>query len=298
MIHCRNGVLPYQLLLGNERAKITRQGAHIAVRQLEPRTSECVRELIRIRVEVPRNFFVGRVEPQREVGGQHGRRKALRRVVGIRHCTGARVTLRLPLVRTGRALGQFPFVAEQVLEEVVAPLRRRAGPCDFQAAADRVAAYACVKAAHPAEALLLDACGFRHGTDVRWIAGTVGFAEGVTAGDERNRLFVVHRHASEGLADIPRRSDRIRLAVGTFRIDVNQTHLHGSERIFEIAVSGVAIVSQPGAFRSPVDVFFRFPDVLTPAGETEGLESHRLQSDVAGENHQSRPRRVSAHTFA
>ena len=33
-----------------------------------------------------------------------------------------------PLVRAGRALGQFPLVLEQVLEEVVVPLRRRGGP--------------------------------------------------------------------------------------------------------------------------------------------------------------------------
>ncbi len=64
-------------------------------------------------------------------------------------------------MRTGRALGQFPFVAEQVLEEVVAPLRWRRGPDDFQAAADRVTPFARAKFALPAEALLLDAGGFR-----------------------------------------------------------------------------------------------------------------------------------------
>ena len=182
---------------------------------------------------------------ERAAGGQHGRRVMLRRVVGIRHCTGTRATLRLPLVRTSRALRQLPFVAEQVLEEVVAPLRRRAGPGNFQAAGDRVTTFACAKAALPAKALLLYAGSFRHRTHQCHIAGAVGFAEGVTASDERNRLFVVHRHAREGLADIPRRCDRIRIAVRAFRIDVDQTHLHGSERVFEIAVAGVALVSEP-----------------------------------------------------
>src|ERR1700688_3463540 len=119
----------------------------------------------------------------------------LRRIVGIRYCTGARVTLGLPLMRTGRALRQLPFVAEQVLEEVVAPLRRCAGPGDFQAAADRVTTFACAKAARPAKALLLDAGSLRLRPHECRIAGTVGFAERVTAGDERNRLFIVHRHA-------------------------------------------------------------------------------------------------------
>src|SRR5580693_6938582 len=111
-------------------------------------------------VEAPRNSFVDRVEPQREVGSEHGRRVTPRRVVGIGHCTGARASLRLPLVRTGRALRQLPFVAEQVPEEVVAPLRRRAGPGNLQAAGDRVATFAGAKAAAPAKALLLDAGSF------------------------------------------------------------------------------------------------------------------------------------------
>jgi hypothetical protein len=40
----------------------------------------------------------------------------------------------------------------------------------------------------------------------RWggVAGAVGLAEGVAAGDERDGLFVVHRHAAEGLADVAR----------------------------------------------------------------------------------------------
>src|SRR5258708_24918168 len=125
-------------------------------------------------------------------------------------------------MRTGRALGQFPFVTEQVREEVVAPLRRRRGPDDFQAAADRIAAFAAAMAALPAEALFLDADGFGHWADQRPIAGAVGLAERMSARDERDGLLVVHRHARERLADIPCRSDWIRLAVRPFRIDVDQ----------------------------------------------------------------------------
>ncbi len=120
-----DGVLPDELFRRDLRAEIARARAHVAVRQLEPRPGERVGELVRVLVEAPRDLFVGRVEPQREVRGQHGRRVTLRRVVGVRHRACARAVLRLPLMRAGRALGQFPFVAEQVLEEVVAPLRRR-----------------------------------------------------------------------------------------------------------------------------------------------------------------------------
>src|SRR5579859_5804503 len=116
-------------------------------------------------------------------------------------------------MRTGGALGQFPFVAEQILEEVIAPLRRRRRPNHFQAAADRVIPFACAKFVIPAEALLLDAGGFRFGADIlSRKRGAVSFAESVTASDERNRLLVIHRHAGKSLSDIPRRSDWIRLS--------------------------------------------------------------------------------------
>ncbi len=206
-----------------------------------------------------------------------------------RHRSGARATLRRPLMRTSRALRQLPFVAEQVLEEVVAPLRRRRGPGDFQTAGDRIIALARAKAALPAEALLLDGGRFRLGTHMGRRAGAVGLAEGVTASNERHRLFVVHRHASKSLADILGRRERIRIAVGAFRVDIDQAHLDGSERILEIPLSGVALVIQPFVLGAPVDVLFRLPDVLAPTAKAERLESHRFQGDVAGKDHEVGP---------
>src|SRR3989449_9464186 len=118
--------------------------------------------------------------------------------------------------------------------------------------------------------------------------GTVRLAEGVTARNQRDGFFVVHRHATERLADIPGRRDRIRVAVRAFRIDVDQPHLHGTERTFEVAIARVTFVVQPLVLGAPVH-WVRLPDVLTTAAETEGLETHRLQRDVAGENHQVGP---------
>ena len=77
------------------------------------------------------------------------------------------------------------------------------------------------------------------------IGRAVGLAERVAAGNERNGLFVVHRHAGEGFADIPRRGERIGIAVGAFRIHVNQTHLNGAERIVKFTIAFVAFVAQP-----------------------------------------------------
>ena len=64
----------------------------------------------------------------------------------------------------------------------------------------------------------------------------VRLAEGVAAGNQRHGLFVVHGHAPEGLADVLRGGDRVGLAVGTFRVHVDEAHLHGGERLLELAV--------------------------------------------------------------
>src|SRR5271168_1426702 len=105
----------------------------------------------------------------------------LRLVKGVRNRRFR--AFRLPLFRAGRALRQFPFVLEQVVEEVIAPLRRRLRPGDFRAAGDGVSADAGAVLALPAEALILDGGAFRLRTDERRIARAVGLAEGVAAGD-------------------------------------------------------------------------------------------------------------------
>ena len=70
----------------------------------------------------------------------------------------------------------------------------------------------------------------------------MGLAEGVAAGDQRDRLLVVHRHPLEGFANVPRRGDRIRLAVRSFGIDVDQAHLHRAERMLQLAIAEIALV--------------------------------------------------------
>src|SRR3984885_4540814 len=118
-------------------------------------------------------------------------------------------------MRAGRTLRQFPFVAEQVREEVVAPLRGRRGPYDFQSAADSVTTMTFAKLILPSQALIFNVGAFRFVAHI--ISGNscaMGFAEGVTAGNERNSFLVIHRHAAERFADIPRRGNRIRLSIG------------------------------------------------------------------------------------
>ena len=261
------------------------------MRELEPGPRERVGELVRIFVEAPRDFFVGRIEAQRQVGRQHRRHMLLRLVEGIRN-SGFRI-LRLPLLGAGRALGQLPFVFEQVLEEVVAPFGRRLHPGDFGAAGDGVGADAGAVLALPAEALIFQRTAFRVRSHQRRIAGAVGLAEGVAAGNQRDGFFVVHRHAEEGFADVLGGRERVRIAVRPFRIDVDEAHLHGAERLRELAFAAIAFVAEPGALGTP-EQLFRLPDVDAAAGKTKRLEAHRFQRDVAGENHQIGPRDLLA----
>src|SRR5471030_3307410 len=125
--------------------------------------------------EAPRDLLVGGVEAQRQVGGEHCRPLLLRRIVSVRDRFGA--VLGDPLVGAGGALGQFPFVAEEVLKEAVAPLRRRAGPGDFQAARDRVAALATAEAVLPAQPLILEIGGLGLGTHIVSGTGSVRFTK-------------------------------------------------------------------------------------------------------------------------
>src|SRR5277367_3428579 len=197
-------------------------------------------------------------------------------------------------MRAGRALRQFPFVPEQVLEEVVAPLRGCGGPSDFEAAAGRVARNARAKFVLPAEALQLDVSAFRFYAHERRIASPVGLAERVSAGNQCDGLLVIHSHAGEGLSDISRRRDWIRLAVRPFRIHVDQAHLYCSERILKVTVAGVTLVRQPLALGAPIDDLFGFPDIFAPAAKSKRLEAHRLEGDVARENHEVGPRYFSS----
>ncbi len=186
-------------------------------------------------------------------------------------------------MRTGRALRQFPFVVEQVRKEIVAPLRRRRGPNDFQSATDRVTTMTFAKFILPSQALIFNVGTFRVVAHIlSGNAGAVRFSEGMSAGNERNCFLVIHRHAGKSLSDIPCRSNRIRLSIRPFRIHIDQTHLHGRERILKITVAAVALVRQPRALRSPENVLFGLPDVLAPAAKTECLETHRFKRDVTG----------------
>src|SRR3984957_17468468 len=208
----------------------------------------------------------------------------------ITHRPFTRAMLRRPLLGSGWALSQLPVEVEQVLEEVVAPLGRRRGPCDFKAAADRIGTVAFAEFVLPAKTLVLNIGALRF---VAYIlsrnARAVSFAEGVADGDQSDRFFVVHRHTPKCFANIPAGRNRISLSVRSFGLHIDQSHLDRAEWLGETAMTAVALVGQPCAFGSPVDLFFRLPNIRAATGEAECLEAHGFERDVAGENHQIGP---------
>ena len=177
-----------------------------------------------------------------------------------------------------------------MLEEVIAPLGRLRGPGDRQAAADRITSDARRIGVRPAKTLLFDGRTLRLRSHVSGRTGSVGLAERVTARNQRDCLFIVHRHARKRLANILGSRDWIGDKVRALRVHVDQAHVGGAERLGQLAIAGKALLrSHPFVFESPVDVHVRLPDVRTSAREPEGLEPHRLESDVAGQNHQVGP---------
>ncbi len=171
---------------------------------------------------------------------------ALRTIVRIGHCAFRLCLARRPLLGTCRALCQFPIVAEKILEVIVVPLRRLGRPRAFQAGGDGVAAPSGAEAVSPTQPLLLRRRTFRLWAYVMiWICGSVSFSESVTACDQSNGLLIVHGHAAESLANVPRSSEGVWGSVRPFGVHVDQAHLHRAERLIQLAVAGIALVRQP-----------------------------------------------------
>src|SRR5512145_2944871 len=126
----------------------------------------------------------------------------LRFVVGIRHRARPRAMFRLPLMRTRRALREFPFISEQVPKEVVAPLRGSGGPYNFQTTGDCIASFSRAKLAFPAKALLFNSGSFGFRTHKCRISGSVGFAKGMPSGYKRYSFFIIHGHTGKGFTNI------------------------------------------------------------------------------------------------
>ena len=279
--------MPDEHLGGDIRSEVTGTRPHVSMSQLEPGAGKGIGEILGIPEETAGDFLVGRINLQREIRREHRWQVTFRLIKSIGNHIGG--IFGHPLVGSGGAFGQLPVVVEEILEVVIAPLGGSLRPGDLEAAGDRVGSFATTEAADPSEALLLDRCGLGFRADMAGRAGSMSLTKGVSTGDKGNGFLVIHRHAGEGLADIARRGDRVRIAVGALGIHINESHLHGGERILEFTVSAVALVGEPLLLCAPVDLL-RLPDILATTGEPKGLETHRVEGDIPGEDHQISPR--------
>src|SRR5262249_26932638 len=155
-------------------------------------------------------------------------------------------------------------------EIAVVPLDGDVGPRALDPARHRVDALPGTAGVVPPEALRLDRTTLGFGTDEVGAVRAVTLAEGVTADDECSSLLVVHGHPRKRLTNVDSCGQRVRVAVRSLGVHVDQTHLHGAERVRKVAHAAVALVAEPGVFGAPEDLV-GFPDVGTAESEAERL---------------------------
>ena len=113
------------------------------------------------------------------------------------------------------------------------------------------------------------------------------------AGNQSDRLFIVHPHAAESLAYGVSGRLRIGIAARALRVHVDQAHLRSAERMMQFSFRIAPVGGEPLALRSPVH-FRGFPGIDTATSETEGLEAHGLHGDVTREDQQIGPGDLAA----
>ena len=245
------------------------------MRQLKPRTSKRICKFFWILLEPLRNLFVCRVNNECKVGCQHCWCVRLLLVVCVWNCCRSSTTLWSPLLCASRALEEFPLVHKEVIEVVVAPLCWLGCPDAFEATRDGVTSVASSHGVDPAKSLRFNWCSFWFWSYVLIrVTCTVSLSKGVTTSNKRDSFFVVHCHACKRFTNVNRSLKWVRVSVRSFWVYVDESHLHCTKWILEVALTGVALVVKPRVFRTPVDVIFWFPDVNTSTSETKCLKAH------------------------
>ena len=209
--------------------------------------------------------------------------------VGIGHCARRRTVLGLPLQRARRTAGLLPLIGKQVSQIHHRPLGRCRGPRTFKAGGHGVFGITFTAGVLPAKALLNDRLTGRLGTDtITGLVRTMGLTKRVTARNQRDCFFVIHRHTTKGLADIMGREHRIGVAVGAFGVHINQTHLYRCEPITKLTTLGITLIGQHLCLGTPVDPL-GLPIVRATTCKTEGFEAHVFHRHIAGEDHEVCP---------
>ena len=175
---------------------------------------------------------VDRVEPQREVRRQERRGVGLRRVVGVRHGAGPAAVPRDPLPQAGGAQRHVPLVAEQGLEVAVVPPGRGGRPRPVEAAGDGVGALPACRGGPSSPAPAPRAGRPRaRGRGSAPDRPRRGSCRTCARPRSARRSPRRHPHPAERLADVPGRHERVGDGVRALRVDVDQAHLVGGQRV-------------------------------------------------------------------
>src|SRR5690554_216272 len=299
---CRYRILPDQVFCRRFRADITALRAQITVSQLEPGTGKAIFEVFRVCHELLADCTVLRIHLHGHVGIGHDRIVALGRITGVQRLILFLDIDWLPLPGTSRALLQLPFVAEQKVKVPHIELGRMGCPGAFNTGSHSIGSLTLHVRVAPAKALLFYISCFRLGAKGTGVTVTVTLTNRVATGRQGCSFFIVHRHAGEGYAYLLTGFDRIRLAVHAFRVYIDQAHLNRGKRVFHgVWLFYVAVTlirrCQPLFLVTPVDVFFRVPDVLTAEGEAVRRQPHRLIGYGTGQDNQVSPAQFVAVLF-
>ena len=125
--------------------------------------------------------------------------------MGLRRFWRALAFDRCPLNVTRGACDLLPIIAKKNFEIFHVPLVRCWCPRAFKASRCRIVAFTCAVCVDPAKALLRHWRAFWLYADIIFWACAVTFTEGVTPGNKRNSLFVIHRHTGKCVANVKSR---------------------------------------------------------------------------------------------
>ena len=151
----------------------------------------------------------------------------------IWNCFSCRFISGNPLCCTSGRLCLLPLVLKERLKVGVIPCRWSWCPSTFEAARNSFCAISLAIGVLPTKTHLFDRRTFWFCTNIfSWICRTMCFTECMSTGNECNGLFIIHSHTSKCFANIFCRCKNIRISIWTFRVYINQTHLHCSKWIF------------------------------------------------------------------
>mmetsp|Transcript_2538 Transcript_2538/g.5707 ORF Transcript_2538/g.5707 Transcript_2538/m.5707 type:complete len:202 (-) Transcript_2538:593-1198(-) len=180
-----------------------------------------------------------------------------------------------PQFGSSRCCCKLPLISKQNVKISIIPFGWTCSPCPFQSRSNCISSLARSKLILPAETLVFQGSSLRLDADIRWIAGSVTLSECVATSDQSHGFFVIHRHATKGFTDISSCSNRITVSFRSFWVDINQTHLDGTQGIVQFSIPFVSFVgAQPFAFLAPVHIILGLPNILTTSCKTKRFESH------------------------